>query len=1026
MKLHRYLISAILLLFINQLHSQEGHIFISNFQVDNSVFDSKVTSIEFDEAGLAYVAGRKGVAIFDGVKWTQIKQIPANVSEIKFDTATNKMFVGIKDEIGELIFDSNGRYKYKSLHKFFRRGLLFNKIYLTTDKAYFYSDRLIYVLSKENPEQFDSIPAPGQAGFSGIIKRKEIVYVNIPGKGFHKIDGSSLKPIKTTSDLKTSTVLFSTDFNNKNILFGTNKNKIYLFDGIKFIQFAEHTEIRDFLQENILWDGIDFSGKYFAVTTLTGGCAIIDKSYGKIVNVINYQTGLPDDEVFTIARDINKGIWLAHESGVSRCDPNLPLKYYSTYPGLNGNINDILVKNGILYAATSEGVFSLNRFNYRQAVNKNSGYSGRKATSNQQNQSKKAYIQQSITHQFNKIENLDEKCKKIYTFGKNLIALTNYGVYEIVGNKAIPVKTNIYPNDIHVSTDTSIVYVATLDGVYELYYSVNKRDKSKVWKSRKIIRQIKSHVYSIAQDKAHNLFLGLDSQALICMPGKNGSYSMFNELILPEPTHEPINLIQNRGDVYFIQATGIFVYNGQKEQVLYHDIRSITTKNLQYIAGKQNAWIKEDEEWKPVTKMQFDVPTELLSIFKNIRNIYIDKNNETWLVTGMNSLLKVQRQGVNSFDYSFKLEVRSVQDNTDSLYNINQAIIPYMNNAINVNLAAPFYLRPEAVQYQFRILGLKNYEDWSDWSLNSNIGLSSVNSGRYVLNARAKNVFNQVSDEKEISIRILKPFWRTKSFFIISVVSFLALVGLVFYITHRNLLRKKRVLEQKVQERTVELQEEKDKTEALLLNILPKETADELKKFNKVVPRNYDNATILFTDFKGFTHIAEKLSPEELVNEIDHLFKEFDAIIGKYRIEKIKTIGDAYMCAGGLPTKFKNNSLEVVKAALEIRDYMKQYRIEREKEGIPFFEIRIGIHTGKVVAGVVGTRKYAYDIWGDAVNLASRMESSGEPGKVNVSGDTYKLIKDKFDCHYRGKIEAKNKGEVDMYFVDGLKKKKSR
>ncbi len=1019
MKLHTILTAVIILLFFSPLFSQEGHIYISNFDVDNAQLDSKITSIEFDEAGLAYVAGRKGVAVFDGEKWEQIKQIPNNVNEIKYDTATKKMFIGLKNEVGELIRCNNGSYQYNSLYKFFRTGLVFNKICLSKDKAYFYSEKLVFSVDKSNPELFDSISAPGKANFTGIILRKNSVYVNISGKGFHRINGVTLKPINTPSELKYSTVLFSTGFNSKNILFGTNKNKIYLFNGQKFVQFAEHTEIRDFLHENILWDGIDFSGKYFAVTTLTGGCAIIDKSYGKIINVINYQTGLPDDEIFTIAKDINQGLWLAHEHGVSRCDPDLPLKYYSTYPGLSGNINDILVKQGVLYAATSEGLFLLKKYNYQQASKiKKTAYK------QEQSQSKKAYIQQSITHHYVKIGNLNDKCKKIYPFGNDLIAITNYGVYEIVGNRAKPIKTNIYPNDIHVSAHSKAVFVATLNGVYELNYSTNKRDESRIWKSQKIVTGVSSQVYSVAQDRLDNLFLGLDSQALICKPNKDGTYSKFNELLLPEPTHEPINLMQHEGEVYFIQSTGIFIYNEKKDQVLYHDIRSITTTDLQYIAGKHNAWLKEDEKWKPITKMGFEMPTELLSIFNNIRNIYVDKNNETWLVTGTNTILKVPRNSVRTVDYSFKLGIRSIQDKSDSLYNTLRVIIPYTNNAVNINLAAPFYMRPEAVQYQYKIRGLRNYEGWSDWTLNPRIELSSVKPGSYFLNVRAKNIFNQISNEEEISIRILKPFWQTKSFLISSILVFLILVGLVFYITHKNLLRKKRVLEQKVRERTIELQEEKDKTETLLLNILPKETAEELKQFNKVAPRNYDNATILFTDFKGFTQIAEKLSPEELVYEIDYLFKEFDAIISKYRIEKIKTIGDAYMCAGGLPTKFKNNSLEVVKAALDIRDYMEVYRVERQKEGVPFFEIRIGVHSGKVVAGVVGTRKYAYDIWGDAVNLASRMESSGEPGKVNVSGDTYKLIKDKFNCEYRGKIKAKNKGEVDMYFVNGLKKKK--
>jgi class 3 adenylate cyclase len=227
-------------------------------------------------------------------------------------------------------------------------------------------------------------------------------------------------------------------------------------------------------------------------------------------------------------------------------------------------------------------------------------------------------------------------------------------------------------------------------------------------------------------------------------------------------------------------------------------------------------------------------------------------------------------------------------------------------------------------------------------------------------------------------------------------------------------------LERKVAERTRELAEEKKKSDNLLLNILPAEVARELKLSGRSEAKTYSMVTVMFTDFKDFTRVSEKESAELLVAEIDYCFSAFDNIIQKYGIEKIKTVGDAYLCAGGLPALTYTHAQDTVNAAIEIRDFILARKIEKESRAEIPFEVRIGVHTGPVVAGIVGVKKFAYDIWGDTVNIAARMESGSEAGKVNISGTTYELVKDYFTCTYRGKVEAKNKGEVDMYFAERI------
>jgi len=219
-----------------------------------------------------------------------------------------------------------------------------------------------------------------------------------------------------------------------------------------------------------------------------------------------------------------------------------------------------------------------------------------------------------------------------------------------------------------------------------------------------------------------------------------------------------------------------------------------------------------------------------------------------------------------------------------------------------------------------------------------------------------------------------------------------------------------------------QLHAERRKSEDLLLNTLPRKIAEELKQTGKVKPVYYQSASILFTDFKDFTKLAEQLTPEELVEELDYCFSSFDMIIEAHNLEKLKTIGDSYMCVGGIPTPHPTHAIDAVLAALQIQAFMGWRRQEKIQNNQPYWEIRIGIHSGPLLAGVIGKKKFTYDVWGDAVNIASRMESSSLPGAINISQSTFELVKDFFDCEYRGKIAVKNKGDIDMYFVNGIKK----
>ncbi|RKS93882.1 class 3 adenylate cyclase [Flavobacterium limicola] len=308
------------------------------------------------------------------------------------------------------------------------------------------------------------------------------------------------------------------------------------------------------------------------------------------------------------------------------------------------------------------------------------------------------------------------------------------------------------------------------------------------------------------------------------------------------------------------------------------------------------------------------------------------------------------------------------------------------------NMAASFAYYKNHIAYRDSLTNLKSMQQMAD--IRTNYEVSQKQTEVDLL-------------EKDSEIQKLKDKRQQNIIYITAISLFLVLVITIGFYRRYKFVKKTNSI----------IEEEKNRSNNLLLNILPEETALELKKNGKVQAKKFESVTVLFTDFEGFTHYAEKLPPEKLVESIDYYFSKFDTIMEKYNLEKIKTVGDAYMCAGGLPFPTGDHAYKMTLAALEIARFVNISE-ELITQNQTHFKIRIGINTGPLVAGVVGIKKFSYDIWGDTVNIASRMESNSEPGRINISEHTYQIIKNDFDCEYRGEIEVKNKGMMKMYFVN--------
>ena len=347
--------------------------------------------------------------------------------------------------------------------------------------------------------------------------------------------------------------------------------------------------------------------------------------------------------------------------------------------------------------------------------------------------------------------------------------------------------------------------------------------------------------------------------------------------------------------------------------------------------------------------------------------------------------------------------------------------------------AALHYLSPQRNQYKFKMVGFD--ENWIEAGTRRVASYTNLDPGDYVFLVKGCNSDGIWSEEvASLKIIIKPPYWSTWWFRLFALLLTSVCIYLWIMYRERNIRLQNEFLEEQVKLRTDEVMKQKEKIEHqrnalqaemgkvddLLLNILPKSTVHELKSKGRANARHYRKVSVMFADVQNFTKISESMRPAELVELLDRLFIKFDEIISQYNIEKIKTIGDAYMCAGGVPIRNRSNPFEITLAALKMQKYMASFNNASAKNNLPDWQIRIGVHSGPVTAGILGKKRFAYDIWGDTVNVANRMESAGQIGKVNISDKTYAIIKDFFVCKSRGKIEVKNKGEISMYFVKGI------
>jgi ligand-binding sensor domain-containing protein/class 3 adenylate cyclase/predicted metal-dependent HD superfamily phosphohydrolase len=545
-----------------------------------------------------------------------------------------------------------------------------------------------------------------------------------------------------------------------------------------------------------------------------------------------------------------------------------------------------------------------------------------------------------------------------------------------------------------------------------------------------ILSITKDYVSTLFQDDASELWIGTTGSGLIRMDLKTGSADRFNK-IQGLPNNFVYGILPDiKGNLWLSTNRGLARF----------DPRTATTVNFSEVHG--------------LLSNEFNTGAYMRSgsgelFFGGISGYNFFRPSQ---VTGGRSVPEVRFT-------KFKLGGSWLRPGDEdapfssTVSEISRIELPYTQRSFTLRFVASDLLNRDLLEYKYRLVG-SGEEDIFLGSTNE-IRFNLLSPGNYRLEIYARYTGGEWSDfPATMEIEIAAPFWAKWWFWVITAI----LLALIVWVVVRRRIeqgRREQVrLEMKIADRTREirnqatrieiqsqiiqeekekveeqrrlLQIEKDKTETLLRNIIPEATAEELKNKGRASARAYKTVSVLFTDFVGFTKIAERMKPTELVHKLDVYFRKFDEIIVRNNLEKIKTIGDAYMCAGGVPVRNNTNPIDSVLAALQIREYMSRLKNDAIANGAEYWDLRLGIHTGEVTAGVIGSERLAYDIWGATVNQAQRMEMMGEPGRVTISGTTFKFIEPYFECTFRGKVQSKSKGMIDMFTVERIKPELSR
>lgn len=929
---------------------------IQEIKLPSQYQDIPNKSIHLDQNGRLFIGKENGLSVVDGKGSVHLHM---NGPVYVTGGASDTLFYTAENDIGYLIAEDNLNFRVLSRKHWIpssQRSFIPARLITLNNQHFVITDRGLFLISDNRAEHFTF-----QGAEIHPFQVNHELYLAIDGTGILKWIGHEFQRFVDESQIGGESVLLITR-EKEQLKILTSGLDWYSVNGSDSILYhpgnaalGKITFIQRLNEELIL------------VNTEENGMVFMDHM-GNLVQTLGTKGGLPERDIEQVMVLNNLEIWILAHHSLHKINYPSPLQSLELSNEVTGRILTSLVSTDYILLGTSNGIYRIDR---------------RETPDN------RLYLTDLLRNTRESIHLLDASQDRIFAAGSDNLYVIEGDSVEILDQGSFTGMKALDRRSLVASCERGIMrYNRTDEGwiVTPIAPLLNSAH-SFVTYNNQVLFLYGNGVYRLTQDLEGAVSIPFHMEELLFrlvllvqnlyLVGNNQvyRYERNEETFLPLPWDRIAEIVSG-ADVIKPDPFGTY-------WVVQHD-------------GKYRSRVTRlaDLEEESDASISFPVLQHVGEI------ISLAVWDSTVFITGKDrvSLLDLRKLLAYEGDVPLRIE---------------QNILDHSNIEFYLG-GLEFQSVPEPL---FRYKLIPGQEEWSPWDQARAVTFDRLKHGDYRFFAQSCDLYGRLSETGELQFTVKTPVYMT--WYAIILYAFLLLFSL-FLIRKWRLLSYQRAesrISARMQYKLDDMALEKAKSDKLVAEVLPENTASQLKSQGKSKWDKYERATVLFSDIQGFTQIAEEMNPEALIDELDKFFFHFDSVVEKYQIEKIKTIGDAYMAAGGIPEKNSTNPVEVVLAALEMQSYMQHLKSSKAK----IWDLRIGIHTGPVIAGVVGHKKVSYDIWGDTVNTASRMESSGTPGKVNISGITYSMVKDYFICEYRGKLPVKYKGNIDMYYVNGLR-----